>query len=198
MPEATFACPKCKTAFSVEPGTEHLASTCNNCSSHLDAYFFPAFFRAAQVGVAPSALVDHTEASCFHHPQKQAIGVCDGCGRLICALCSIELGTEHLCPNCISSGKKKGKITTLEGNRTRYDSIAISLAVFGILFYMIAIFLAPAAIYISIRHWNSPGSLLGVSKKRFVIAIVLAVLELAVWFALVAALIFHTGKSHHA
>jgi uncharacterized paraquat-inducible protein A len=196
MPEATFACPKCKTAFSVEPGTDHLASNCPNCTSFLDAYFFPAFTRAPELGLAPAALVDHTEASCFYHPQKQAVRICDGCGRLICSLCSIDLGAEHLCPNCISSGKKKGKIVTLEGARTRYDSIAMSLAVFGFLFYMLAIFLAPAAIYISIRHWNSPGSLLGVSRKRFVIAIILAVVELVIWFALIAVLVFHPGKSH--
>jgi hypothetical protein len=197
MSDATFACPKCKTAFSVESGTDHLASNCPTCASFLDAYFFPAFFRPPQLGVAPSALVDHTEASCFYHPQKQAVRVCDGCGRLVCSLCSIELGTEHLCPNCISAGKKKGKIVTLEGSRTRYDSIALSLAVFGIVVYILAIILAPAAIYISIRHWNSPGSLLGVSKTRFVVAIILSVLELIALLGMVGVIIFHPAKAIH-
>jgi hypothetical protein len=147
-----------------------------------------------QPGAAATALVDHTEASCFYHPQKQAVRVCDGCGRLICALCSIELGAEHLCPSCISSGKKKGKITTLEDNRTRYDSIALSLAVFGMLVYVLSIFLAPAAIYIAIKHWNGPGSLLGVSKTRFVLAIVIAVGTLILWITVFGVLIFHPGK----
>jgi uncharacterized paraquat-inducible protein A len=197
MPEATFACPKCKTAFNVEPGTDHIDADCPVCSSSLIAWFFPALFRAAPVGAPAAALVDNTEASCFNHPQKQAVRVCDGCGRLICSLCSIEMGTEHLCPNCISSGKKKGKITTLENNRTRYDSIALSLAIFGFLLSVLSFVMAPAAIYISIRHWNSPGSLLGVSKTRFVIATIIAVLELLFWGAIILVLIFTPPRTHH-
>jgi hypothetical protein len=147
-----------------------------------------------RTGASAAALVDHTEASCFYHPQKQAQRVCDGCGRLICALCSIELGTEHLCPNCLASGRKKGKITTLENTRTRYDSIALSLAILGMVIYMLSIFLAPATIYIAIRHWNSPGSLLGSGKTRFVIAVILASATLAFWCLVVGELIFHPRK----
>lgn len=194
MPAATFPCPTCHTALAVEPGTAEVTAQCPQCLAPIDAYFFPAFFRSPEVGIVPTALGDQTEASCYYHPQKQAVGVCDGCGRLICALCSIELGAEHLCPNCISSGKKKGRITTLEDNRTRYDSIALSLAVFGMLFYILAIFLAPAAIYTAIKHWNSPGSLLGTSKTRFVVAILIATVTLVVWIALVAVLIMHPKK----
>jgi hypothetical protein len=194
MPAATFSCPKCKAVLAIEPGTTEIASACPQCASPIEAFFFPAFFRPMQVGAAAAALVDHTEASCFYHPQKQAMRVCDGCGRMICALCSIELGAEHLCPNCLASGKKKGKITTLEDTRTRYDSIALSLAVFGLIIYAFSIFLAPAAIYISIRHWNSPGSLLGSSKIRFVIAILVASTTLLFWFFVFGALILHHPK----
>jgi hypothetical protein len=165
--------------------------TCPRCASQIEAYFFPGFFRPMQAGASATVLVDHTEASCFYHPQKQALQVCDGCGRMICALCSIDLGTEHLCPSCISSGKKKGKITTLEDNRTRYDSIALSLAIFGMFCYPFAIFLLPAAIYVAIRHWNSQGSLLGVSKTRFVLALVVASITLLGWVA------FFILWSHH-
>ena len=194
MSDVTLSCPKCQAPLGIEPGTAEITATCPRCASLIEAYFFPAFFRPVQVGAAATALADHTEASCFYHPQKQALRVCDGCGRLICALCSIELGREHLCPSCISSGKKKGKLTTLEGNRMRYDSIALSLAVFGMLFYVLSIVLAPAAIYISIKHWNSPGSLLGVSKTRFVIAILIASGTLLIWAAVFGMLLFHPGK----
>jgi uncharacterized paraquat-inducible protein A len=194
MPAATFSCPKCKAALAIESGTTEIATACPQCASPIEAFFFPAFFRPNQIGTAAAALVDHTDASCFYHPQKQAMRVCDGCGRMICALCSIELGSEHLCPHCLASGKKKGKITTLEDTRTRYDSIALSLAVFGMLFYILSIFLAPAAIYISIRHWNSPGSLLGSSRSRFVIAILLASTTLLFWFFFFGTLIIHPKK----
>jgi len=191
MTAATFSCPKCKAALAIEPGTTEIASICPHCVSPIEAFFFPAFFRPIQIGAAPTALADQTEASCFYHPQKQALRVCDSCGRMICALCSIELGTEHLCPNCLASGKKKGKITTLEDTRTRYDSIALSVAVFGIVVYIFSIFLAPAAIYLSIRYWNSPGSLLGSSKTRFVLAILIASATLLAWFFFIGVLILH-------
>jgi hypothetical protein len=188
--------------FRIEPGTDQVASDCPNCASYLEAYFFPPFFRAAPVGVAATALVDHTEASCFYHTHKQAVGVCDGCGRLVCALCSIELGSEHLCPNCLSSGKKKGKLTTLENVRTRYDSIALSLAIFaGFLGFfscgILTALMAPAAIYISIRHWNSPGSLLGSSKVRFVIAILVSVLTLLLAIGFMALFIDRVERHPH-
>jgi hypothetical protein len=194
MPASTFSCPKCRAALAIESGTTETVAVCPHCASAIEAFFFPAFFRPMQAGTAATALADHTEASCFYHPQKQAMRVCDGCGRLICALCSIEMGAEHLCPTCLASGKKKGKITTLEDTRTRYDSIAMSLAVFGMLFYAFAIFLAPAAIYLSIRHWNSPGSLVGSSKTRFVIAILLASGTLLLWFAFFGTLFLHPPK----
>jgi len=195
MPESSFACPKCKMEFRIEPGTDHVEADCPNCSSFLAAYFFPPFFRAAPVGVAGAALVDHTEASCFYHTHKQAVGVCDGCGRLICALCSIDLGNDRFCPNCLSSGKKKGKLTTLENTRTRYDSIALSLAVLGLFLSCFSFIMAPASIYIAIRHWNSPGSLLGVSRTRFIIAIVVSILSLLFWVAILGTSVFH--PRHH-
>jgi uncharacterized paraquat-inducible protein A len=195
MAAADFRCHSCKTPLAVEPGTTELVSDCPRCSEPIEAFFFPSFFRAMQVGAAATELVDHTEASCFYHPQKQAVRVCDGCGRMICALCSIELGDEHLCPNCLASGKKKGKITTLEDTRTRWDSIALSLSVFGMLVYFLSIFLAPTAIYLSIRHWNSPGSILGKSRARFVIAILLSCATLIFWFFVITELVLHPPHS---
>ena len=193
MPAATFSCPKCNAVLGIDPGLTEATVTCPHCAALVEAYFFPGFFRPLQIGAVASALVDHTEASCFNHPQKQAIHVCDGCGRMICALCSIDLNDEHLCPNCISSGKKKGKITTLEDTRTRYDTIAIALAISGTLCYPFAIFLLPAAIFVAIRHWNSRGSLLGVSKTRFVAAIIVAIGAL-LFYGAILILAFHHPK----
>lgn len=202
MPDAaTFACPKCNTAFAVEAGTAEVSATCPTCASQLEAYFYPAFYRPIEVGAVAATLTDLTEASCFYHPQKQAVRVCDGCGRLICALCSIDLGSQHLCPNCISSGKKKGQLSTLENARTRYDAIALSLAVFGMITSFFSLVLAPAAIYIAIRHWNSPMALTGGSRARFVIAIVIATISLLLWGGIFGLAIFGASTvplHHHA
>jgi uncharacterized paraquat-inducible protein A len=182
MPAAEFACPKCKTAFSVAPGTVDAEAACPTCYSELRAHFFPSFFRTPEIGVAASELLDQADASCFYHPQKQAVRVCDGCGRLLCALCSVDMGSEHLCPSCISSGRKKGKLTTLENSRVRYDSIALSLAVLGMVLSFASLVLAPASIYIAIRHWKSPGGLVSSgSRIRMIIALVIASISLLVW-----------------
>jgi hypothetical protein len=194
MAEATFACPKCRTPLAVPEGANPFEVACPGCSSEMEAFFFTAFFRPRTAGAAATTLVDHSEASCFYHPQKQAVQVCDGCGRFICALCSIEMDHEHLCPSCLSAGKRKGKITSLENTRTCYDRIALSVACLGIIIWPVSFILASAAIYLSIRHWNSPGSLLGVSRNRFIIAIVIASLELIGWIIVGLVFFFSHAK----
>lgn len=196
MPKTVFPCPQCKTDLEVEPGTSDLTAICPSCRSSLTAHFFPAFFRPVAQGMTASSVTDHNEASCFYHPQKQALRVCDGCGRLICSLCSIDMGTEHLCPACISSGKKKGKIVTLENSRTRYDSIALSLAIFGLLTSFLSIILAPAAIYVAIRYWSTPNSILGGGRGRYIAAIIIAVLSLLVWGGIFGLAIFGAARTH--
>jgi hypothetical protein len=194
MPAAPFSCPKCLTPLAIEPGTAQVAAACPKCATLIEAFFFPAFFRPEQTGAASTALMDSTEASCFYHPQKQAVQVCDGCGRMMCALCSVDLGDRHLCPTCIASGRKKGKLTTLEDSRMRYDNIALAMAIIGVLVYYLSVFLAPATIYTSIRYWNSPGSILGASKVRYVIAMTIATLAIVGWTLFFGMLIYHTRK----
>ena len=195
---AIFACPKCRTEYDAPREADHVDLTCAGCASKMELFFFPALFREREIGSAAGMLADHTEASCYYHPQKQAAQVCDGCGRLICSLCVIDLGGQHLCPSCISSGRKKGKITSLEMHRTCYDRIALSLALFGVFIYFLSIFLAPIAIYVSIRYWNSPGSLVRSSRTRFVIAIILASLEILFWVAVFTLGLTGFFARHHA
>jgi len=96
-----------------------------------------------------------------------------------CAIC--ELGGQHLCPACLEAGKQKGKIKSLENHRTLYDSMALALAVYPLLIFYFTIITAPAALFVAIRHWNSPSSIIPRTKIRFVVAIVIALVELAGW-----------------
>jgi DNA-directed RNA polymerase subunit RPC12/RpoP len=200
MPVAAFACPKCARTFSVEEGTAELNADCPDCASHLLAYFFPAFYRPEEAGTAAAAVVDPTEASCFYHPQKQAARVCAGCGRLVCSLCSIDMGTQHLCPACISSGQKKAKITALEPSRTRFDNIALGLAIASLFMSFFSLILSPAAMYIVVRYWKNPGGLQGRGHIRMGIAFVLALGSLVLWTGMLALVYYGatTGNHHHA
>ena len=124
------------------------------------------------------------EASCFYHPQKKALLPCDGCGRFLCALCDCDLNGRHFCPTCLEAGRNKGKIKNLQKGRTLYDSIALSLAVlpvvvlFGIYFTFIT---APMALYVAIRYWNAPLGIVRRTKVRYIVAIILSLIQIAVW-----------------
>jgi hypothetical protein len=97
------------------------------------------------------------------------------------------MGSQHLCPACISAGQKKAKITTLESSRTRYDNIAMGLAIASIFMSFFSLILSPAAIYVAVRHWRSPGGLGGAGRWRMGFAIVLSLFTLLLWGGLLGA-----------
>lgn len=102
----------------------------------------------------------------------------------MCALCDCELNGDHFCPVCLEMGKTKGKIKSLENRRTLYDTIALALAVLPIatvVFWFFTIVTAPMALFIAIRYWNSPRSLVHRTKFRYVLAITIATLQIAGW-----------------
>jgi hypothetical protein len=132
------------------------------------------------------------ESSCFYHPHKRAVLPCESCGRFLCSLCDVELSGQHLCPGCLETGKRKGRLEQLQNHRLRYDKIALGLAVLPVLLIATAWFTivtAPAAMFVAIRHWKSPSSLLTQSKVRFVVAMLIAGLQLAGWGWLVIVLL---------
>lgn len=153
---------------------------CSRCGAEGHAIAFPALLRPLQAGSSGERTVLDNESSCFYHPAKKAVVPCDSCGRFLCALCDVEMNDQHLCPACLEAGKSKGKMEHLENQRTRYDAIAFTLAVMGLVpfcWYFI-IFTAPAAVFMSIRYWKTPLSAVRTSRWRFAFAFVLGVLQL--------------------
>jgi hypothetical protein len=51
------------------------------------------------------------------------------------------------------------------------------------------IFTAPIAIYLSIRHWNSPMSVTGRTKIRFILAIIISGFQILAWATGIAYLV---------
>ena len=159
-------------------------SPCPVCGTKLQIEVFPALVRPVAQGTAAELQLEDEGTVCFFHPQKKAIVPCDGCGRFLCALCDCELNGEHLCPACLESGKKKGQVTALENKRTCYDSMALTLAIVGLLILSISFITAPIALFIAIRHWNSPTSIVRRGKARLRWAVTLASLEIIVLITL--------------
>jgi len=175
------ACTKCRVPVQPDFCNQPYLSPCPGCSEPLQVRVYPAFFRPITVTSGESLLVQG-ESGCFYHPEKKAVLPCDSCGRFLCALCDVEFNSQHLCPACMQAGNKKGKIRNLQNHRTRYDNIALALAIFPLLIFYFTFITAPGAIFVAIRYWNAPGGIIPRSQKlRFVIAIILASLQIVGW-----------------
>jgi hypothetical protein len=181
MNSTALNCTKCRSPLTDALFNQGGALPCPACGAQLQIEVFPALFRPVATGRSAEAILIEGESSCFYHPQKKAVTPCDGCGRFLCALCDCELHGQHFCPACLDTGRKKGRIKQLENQRTLYDSVALGLAVLPMLFIYPTIITAPAVIYIVIRFWNLPRSIVHRSKARYVAALVIAFLQIAGW-----------------
>ncbi len=111
---------------------------------------------------------------------------CDHCGRFLCSTCEIELAGQHFCPQCLESGKKKGNLPQLQNRRTLYDSLALALAIYPLLVFYLTFITAPLVFYIAIRYWKAPTSVIGRTKWRFVVALIIAGAEITGWAVLLS------------
>jgi hypothetical protein len=200
MADNRINCPSCQTALPVDFFNRPDFSPCPTCGRPLQIEVFPAFFRPVVTGRAGEAIMQEGEAGCFYHPEKKAVAPCDVCGRFLCALCDCDLDGRHVCPSCLETGRQKGKIEELTNRRTQYDRIALTLALvpFTMIGFCATIVTAPAAVYIAIRHWNTPGGIVGRSRARFVVAIILALLSLLLWFAWIGMILYFNPRSSNS
>lgn len=185
-----ISCPKCRAALPPELMESSDFGKCARCGKALSVRAFPALYTPLSAGSAGEHVVMETEAACFYHPAKKAVIPCENCGRFLCALCDVELEGRHLCPKCLESGRKKGKLKHLDNERVLYDNIALRVAVYPIIlfvFWFFTVITAPVAIVLSIRWWNRPTSMLPRTKIRFILAIILALVQLGGWVWVIAA-----------
>ncbi len=146
---------------------------------------FPALIHGPRAGAAGEILADPTLAACFFHPTRKAAVPCDACGRFLCALCDCELDSRHLCPSCLSEGKKKGRLDALRVRHTRFDNMAFLLTVvppFTLIGAYFTFFTASAALWLVVAKWRTPRqALLPYNRWRFVVAGLLALAQLVGW-----------------
>lgn len=188
------ACTKCSTPLPAQYFNSGQYSACLSCSSEVRIEVFPAYFREEAKGSGGEALLVDSEASCFYHPAKKAAVICSGCGRFLCSLCDCELDSAHYCPGCLEAAKEKGKIAAIENSRRCYDSLALQLALVGmipIIFPYFTIFTASGAIFIAIRFWNAKTSIVrNPSHWRQITALILASLQLVGMIAMIGAIAY--------
>jgi len=152
---------------------------CISCGAMLEVMMFPSLMNAPDAGTAGKTVIEDSESGCFYHPSRKAEIVCADCGRFLCSLCDMELNGHHLCPACLSAGKKKRTFNHLEDHRFLYDSAALSMALCPMILIWLPIITAPIALYMVIRYWNAPTSIVRRSPRlRMIIAGLVSVFQI--------------------
>ena len=169
-------CPKCKVPLNGIG--DQGEGVCDSCATFWQFVLFPARRRAKPVAKAVRSM--DGDATCFFHAQNQAAAVCEGCGRYVCSVCEVP-GDEgrKLCPPCVSATRKKTAIKADEV--VAYDAIAVSLALLPMVMWPFTLLTAPSVIVLVIYGWKKPRSLVRPGSARFVVAIVIASLQICGW-----------------
>ena len=176
-----LSCTNCNTPLGIEAVNTNSLITCGGCNGLMRVDVYPALKRPLPAGQTGAALQMDKEAGCFYHPRKKAVVPCNTCGRFLCALCDVPLNGQHLCPACLDKAKANRRIKNLENHRTCYDTVALLLATGPLILYWFTIFSAPIVIYLTVRHWNSPSSIIPRTKIRFIAAFIIAGIQIAAW-----------------
>jgi hypothetical protein len=172
----------------------HLSGICPQCQSNLDVYSFPALYRTPEkLDLAQLALTEG-EACCYEHSSKKAMGVCSNCGRFLCGLCEVKLGEQIFCPDCVYAQKGSTRQDALETQRTKFDSIALALAIWPLLIFYFTVITAPLSLGMAIYAWKRPSSIVRRSRWRLYAAIGISSLEIASITALIIALVYATKR----
>jgi len=181
-----LTCLKCGRHLDVEDAAQDDTMHCRACGTAHEVHVFPAYFDDHESAHAGRRLVIDSEASCYHHPSKQAEVVCDVCGRFLCALCATEFRGQQLCLGCLTGLQNASSQSRLDNRRVLYDDIALALAALPILIWPFTLVTAPIALFLVLRYWRrGPTSIIPRTRIRYVIALLLAGLELTGWSCLI-------------
>ena len=177
----SVSCSNCQSILDERQFNAGVFFNCHSCRAPLRVEAFPALHRPRPVGQDGRHLQASRAASCYYHPRKSADIVCTSCGRFLCALCDMDINGQHICPVCLETGRKEQRIADLDDQRTLYDALALSLAILPMLFFFVTCITAPLTLYIVVRYWKTPSSLLPRTRVRFVFAALIALLQIGGW-----------------
>ncbi|WP_446007892.1 hypothetical protein [Candidatus Electrothrix sp.] len=169
-------CPICRTPVPAEQ--YNTDSLCPGCSAPLHCTAYPALLREQKV-IHPEQVEAANQASCFYHPEKQAVVDCSHCGRFLCALCDLDMGASHICPVCLERGKDKQGVIEQKQGCVRYDILVLALAFWPFLLIIpLTVLTAPLTLYLIVKYHKTPISITPVSRWRFPMATLLATAQI--------------------
>ena len=184
MSGSPISCPHCQGPLPENNFNTTGLAPCPGCAALIQVQVYPALFRSMKGGRVGETIQTEGEASCFYHSEKRAAATCEACGRFLCSLCDVELENKHLCPPCLESGSKKGKLANLENRRTLYDSAALSMALLPLLIWVLTPVTGPASVALAIYSLGKPSSVIPRTQVRAYLAMLFGGLETAGWIFL--------------
>ena len=190
----SIACPRCGMALQPRFFGSEDFGFCHICGAELSVTGFPLLFATPAPDVTPRERGEG-EAACFHHELRPAVHDCARCGKFLCDLCASAVGNEYLCPSCLVAGIQGGSDTRLQQERTLYDSIALTLGIAPMITVWLGGFGGAAAIYVALRYWKQPTSIVRRWGWRKYAAIAFGLGEIAIFVLLIASLIAQTQRA---
>jgi hypothetical protein len=183
MTSRVLLCRRCRTPLKAETMNGERRGACRVCGTLTRAWLFSAFFRDARPAAPPTSAPDG-DAVCFYHESKSAVVACDECGRFLCSLCELTIGTSRLCSSCLERQRSAGSHDLPIAVRVvRYDRIVLTIAMFS---WLTGPFGLLAVLALSLWHrkkWLGP---LGIGQYRYGLAVLVALATfLVVWGAVV-------------
>lgn len=148
---------------------------------------YPAATLVGRNAVAAHIPRADEQAGCFYHPGRVADSLCERCGRFVCTLCAVEFKGLNHCPACLRQRLEQGDTPDAVRRYIRYDTIALLLAIIPLVLLFIwpfTIATGPMALYMGVRYWNRPVSLVTSGRGRLTVAILIGLLQTLGWIAL--------------
>lgn len=109
---------------------------------------------------------------------------CHNCGRFLCEICAVGVGSRQLCTECLSQLRKQRNENGLVHYAPLFDNVALFLVtapLVTVVFWIFTFFAAPVSLFVSFYYWSRQWNLLPRSHLRFIVAILLSLLLIAFW-----------------
>jgi len=184
---AHLTCPHCSGPLPIDLFVAGRFGRCPACHSQVEAYIFPEFHKAASARSEIHLAQEH-EAVCYFHSRYRAKNPYDNCGRFLCEICAINVGNRELCAECLGQLRKQRNETGLVHYAPLFDNVSLFLVtapVITIFFWFLTIFSAPVSLFLSFYYWPRQWNLLPRSRVRFVLAILLSLILIGLWFLII-------------
>ncbi|MFO7870920.1 MAG: hypothetical protein R6V03_05755 [Kiritimatiellia bacterium] len=162
---------------------------CAVCGAPTHARLYPAILHRLETGSRGEPVTVPTDAVCFYHEGKKASAVCDACGRFLCGLCAVDMDDGVYCSQCISSRQRSSKPGKLRARSFMYDNVALLLCAAPLAMGWLGLLVAPVVLVYVVRYWRTVDTPLPRTQIRFVVAVLIALAEIALIIGLVNTMI---------